>query len=88
MVGRLGEGFDEFASGTEDLHLVVFSGTNHDPGVVLVPVETRDAIGEATVHEETIDCQHIDCHLVFKGGGHTARADRPRLHRESVPRLL
>jgi hypothetical protein len=44
---------NEFARGAEYLHLVVFGGGHHDPGVVLVPVEIADAVGEAAVHEES-----------------------------------
>lgn len=52
MVDVFLEWLNEFASWTEDLELVVFSGAHHDPGVVFVPVEIADAVGEAAVHEE------------------------------------
>ena len=52
MIYRLLERFDELATRAENLHLIVFGGGHHDPGVVLVPVEVADAVGEAAVHEE------------------------------------
>jgi hypothetical protein len=54
MIDALLERLDEFARGAEDLQLVVFGGGEHDPGVVLVPVEVGDGVCEAAVHEEPV----------------------------------
>tara|TARA_R110002003_G_scaffold175_2_gene14157 strand:+ start:26564 stop:26734 length:171 start_codon:yes stop_codon:yes gene_type:complete len=55
MVHGLVQWLDELARWAEDLELVVFGRAHHDPGIVLVPVEVADAVGEATVHEEPVD---------------------------------
>ena len=54
VVYRLLEWLDEFARGPEDLQLVVLGSAHHEPGVVLVPVKVADAVGEATVHEQSV----------------------------------
>jgi hypothetical protein len=53
MIDAFLKGLDELACGTEDLQLVVFSGGEHDPFIVLVPVEVGDGVCEAAVHEES-----------------------------------
>ena len=52
MIDTLLQWLDELACSSEDLELVVFGGAEHDPWIVLVPVEVADAIREATVHEQ------------------------------------
>lgn len=54
MADALLEWFDEFACGTEYLQLVVFRSGEHNPGVVLIPIEVGDGICEAAVHEEPV----------------------------------
>lgn len=54
MISVLFERFDEFAAWAENLQLVVLGSTQHDPGIVLVPIEVADTISKATVHEEAI----------------------------------
>jgi hypothetical protein len=53
MVHSLVQWLDQFAAGSEDLQLIVFRRTHHDPWVVLIPVEVADTVGEATVHEQS-----------------------------------
>lgn len=54
MVGSLGNGLDELPARAEDLHLVVLGGTKHKPRIVLIPVEARNTVCEAAMHEETM----------------------------------
>jgi hypothetical protein len=54
MIDAFFKGLDELACGPEDLQLVVFSGGEHNPFIVLVPVEIGDRVCESAVHEESI----------------------------------
>lgn len=51
MVDTLLQWLHEFAARSEDLQLVVFGGTHHDPRIVFVPVKVADTVCEAAVHE-------------------------------------
>jgi hypothetical protein len=52
MIDSLVQWLDKFATWAENLQLVVFGCSDHNPGVVLVPIEIANAVGEATMHEE------------------------------------
>lgn len=39
---------------SENLQLVVLGSTHHDPWIVLVEVKVRNAVCEASVHEESV----------------------------------
>ena len=67
MIDAFLEWLDEFACGAEYLELVVFGGGEHDPGVVLVPVEVGDGVCEAAVHEEPVSSSAED--RDWKDGG-------------------
>jgi hypothetical protein len=51
-VDSLVQWLDEFATWPENLQLIVFGCSNHNPGIVFVPVKVADAVGKATVHKQ------------------------------------
>ena len=53
MIDSLLEWLDQFPTGAEDLQLVVLGRTDHDPWIILIEIEVADAVGEATVHEQS-----------------------------------
>ena len=73
MIYTLLNWLNEFARGAEDLHLVVLGGGHHNPGVVLVPVEIADAVGEAAVHEQprlvSTRSQSMNTYVTYNSGG-------------------
>jgi hypothetical protein len=52
MIDSLVQWLDKFATRPEDLQLVIFGCSNHNPGVILVPIEVADTVGEAAVHKQ------------------------------------
>lgn len=75
MVNAFLEWLNEFARGTEYLKLVVLSSAHHEPGIVLIPVKVTDAIGEATVHEESV---RVSIFLQACSTRLTAQVDHPQ----------
>jgi hypothetical protein len=52
MIHSFLRNIDETVRWPEDLQLIVFCRSKHDPWIVLVPVEVANAICESTVHEQ------------------------------------
>lgn len=63
MIDRPLHWFDKLSTGTEDVELIVFCGSDHAPWRVLVPIKITDTIGEATVHEKpgAISIDNLKC---------------------------